>query len=271
VTSRRAVLAAGLALAATPAFAIDPGVSSGAYKDDEADLAFTHAVAVERDNTEGLLDHAREIRVALTDREIPASALYGQAFPPIWFMAKAGQVKGVMLSFDPDDRTGMVVTILAQPEPGYSLTNLTISRSEGLWKRLDVSATRIGGELDPEASEKMTARFSAPVFRDAVVADLKGPAAAASEPTQAVLARAQAIARGDLEAARALSTETSGARLKELPPEAAPMIRREMPKLVARLKSVRRVVVREQTAVIFLGPREYATVARENGVWKVAD
>jgi hypothetical protein len=268
---RRLVLAGGLAFVAGPAFAIDPGVASGGYKDDETDVAFTHAIALERDNTEGLMDHARVYRVALTDREVPVSALYGQAFPPIWHMATRGQVKGVLIKIDPDDRTAIVVTVLAPPEPGYSLANITISNSEGLWARLDASATRINGDLKPEASEKLTVHFSAPVFNDRVVADLKGPAAAAAEPTKAILARAEAIVRGDMAAALALSTEASGARLRELPPEAAPMIRRELPKLVARLKSARRVVVREQTAVIFLGPNEYATAVRQDGVWKVAD
>lgn len=268
---RRALIAGGLALAAAPAFAIDPGVASGGYKDDEADVAFEHAIALERDNTEGLLDSAREIRVALTDREVPLSALYGQSFPPIWHMAMKGEVKGVLITIDPDDRTAVVVTVLAPPEPGYSLGTLTISNSEGLWKSLDVSATRVSGELNPDASEKLTARFSAPIFRDAVVADVKGPAAATAEPTKVVLARAEAMLRGDIAAAVALSTEAGGARLKDLPPEAAPMIRRELPKMVARLKAARRVVIREQTAVIFLAPKEYATAVRVDGVWKVAD
>ena len=45
---RRAVLAAGLALAAAgPALAIDPGTASGHYRDDDFDVAFSHAVALE--------------------------------------------------------------------------------------------------------------------------------------------------------------------------------------------------------------------------------
>ncbi|MCW5758630.1 MAG: hypothetical protein KIS90_02520 [Phenylobacterium sp.] len=104
-----------------------------------------------------------------------------------------------------------------------------------------------------------------------MVADIKGLAAVTAEPTGVVLARAEAMIRGDMAAAMALSTEAGAARLKDLPPEAAPMIRRELPKMVARLKAARRVVVREQTAVIFLGPKEYASTVRVDGVWKVAD
>ncbi|MCW5758631.1 MAG: hypothetical protein KIS90_02525 [Phenylobacterium sp.] len=47
--------------------------------------------------------------MALTDREVPPSALYGQSFPPIWHMARRGEVKGVLIEFDPDDRTAVVV------------------------------------------------------------------------------------------------------------------------------------------------------------------
>lgn len=268
---RRTVLGLGAALAARPAFAIDPGVVAGGYRDDQAEVGFTHAVAVERDNTEGLLDSDREIRLALTDRDVPARALFGQAFPPIWWMAAQGQVRGVLLSFDPADRTGMVVTVLARPEPGASLANISITNTEGLWDRLEVSPTRIVGALRKEASETLAATFSAPVFRDRLVADLKGPAAAASEPAQAVLARAQALARGDMAAARSLSTAESAAGLDGFSPETLALAKREIPKLIARLKAVKRVVVREQTAVVFLGPREYATATREGGVWKVAD
>lgn len=268
---RRLVLAGGLSLAAAPAFAIDPGVASGGYKDADADVTFTHAIALERDNTEGLMEYAREVRVALTDREVPVSALHGQGFPPIWHMATKGQVKGVLMSINPEDRTGLVATILAPPEPGYSLATMTISGTEGLWERLDVAATRISGEIRPGMHEKLECRFSAPVFNDRVVSDLKGAAAATCEPAQAILARAQALIRGDVPAAIALSTEASGARLGDLPPSTITLIKREVPKLVARLKTVRRAVIREQTAVVFLGPREYATTAREGGVWKVAD
>jgi hypothetical protein len=268
--ARRALIAAGLALTAGRAFALDPGVVTGRYKDDDNDIVLTHAIALDVDNTEGLLDRPRELRVLLSDREIPIAALYGQAFPPVWFMATKGQVRGVLLAFDPADRSKLLMTLLAPPEPGYSLATTTISY-EGLWSRLEVNPTRMAGELNPDAIEHLTARFSAPVFTNAVVADLKGPAAAASEPVQAVMARAQAIARGDMAAAAALSTASSAARLQDFPPETMALARKELPKLIARLKTVKRVVVRRETAVILLGPHEFVSVSREGGVWKAAD
>jgi len=268
---RRAVLTAGLAFAASPALAIDAGTSAGRYKDDEFDVTFSHAVALDMDNTEGLLDSPREMRVLLTDRELPVSVLYGQSFPPVWHMAQAGEVKGLMLRFDPANREAILVTVLAKPEPGYSLSNTTLSRSDGIWSRLEVAPTRAVGELKPEASEKLQLRFSAPVFTNAVEADLKGPPAGASEPAKVLIARAEAIVRGDLAAAAALSTEASAARLSEMPPEFRKMAAKELPKLIARLKAAKRAVIRRETAVVMLGPGEYASAARVGGVWKAAD
>ncbi|WP_296597184.1 hypothetical protein [Phenylobacterium sp.] len=269
---RRALLAAAAALAAAgPAVAIDAGTAAGRYRDDDVDVSFSHAVALELDNTEGLLDTPREMRVLLTDRELPASVLYGQSFPPVWTMAQQGEVQGLLLRFDPADRKAVVLTILAKPEPGYSLSTVTLSNSDGVWTRLDVAQTRIVGELRPDASEKAQLKFSAPVFTNPVEADLKGPAAAASEPVRVLVARAEAMAKGDFATAAALSTEASAARMKDLPPEFRKMAARELPKLVARLKATKRVVIRRETAVVMLGPGEYASAARVGGIWKAAD
>jgi len=268
---RRLFIAASLASAATPALAIDTGTASGRFRDDEFDVSFSHAIALEMDNTEGRLDSAKELRVLLTDQELPISVLYGDAFPPVWYMAKDGKVKGLLLTFDPTNRGAIVITVLAKPEPGYSLSNLTISNSEGLWSRLEITPTRVVGELRADASEKAQLRFSAPVFTNAVEADLKGPAAAASEPVKVLIARAEAIAKGDMTAAAALSTEASAARLADVPPEFKKMLAKELPKLIVRLKATKRVVIRRETAMVMLGPGEYANVRKVDGVWKASD
>jgi len=269
---RRAVLAAGFALAAAgPALAIDPGTASGHYRDDEFDITFSHAVALEIDNTEGLLDSPRELRVLLTDRPLPVSVLYGQAFPPVWQMAQRGEVRGLLLRFDPANREAILITVLAKPEPGYSLSNTTMSDSSGIWARLEAGPTRVVGELKPDASDKAQFSFSAPVFTNAVEADLKGRAAAASEPVKVLIARLEAIGRGDLAAAAALSTPASGARLGDMPPEFKKMFAKALPELLARLRAPKRVIIRRETAVVMLGPGEYASAARVEGLWKAAD
>lgn len=268
---RRGLLAAGLALAATPALAIDAGAATGRYKDDALDITFSHAIALAMDNAEGLLDSASELRVLLTDREVPLSVLCGHAFPPVWYMAKEGEVRGLLLTFDPTKRDGMVVTVMAEPEPGDSLANISLSNSAGLWERLEISPTRVMGELKEDVSEAARFRFSAPVFTNAVEADLKGPAAAASEPVKVLIARAEAILKGDMATAAALSTEASAARMAEVSPEFRAMLAKALPEIVALLRTAKRVIVRRETAMVMLGPGEYANVVKVGGAWKASD
>jgi hypothetical protein len=79
---------AGLALvAAAPALALDPGTAAGHYNGDGAKLGFTHAIALAQDDAEGLLDHGPQVRVLLSQEDVPPAALYGIAFPPVRQMA----------------------------------------------------------------------------------------------------------------------------------------------------------------------------------------
>lgn len=274
---RRELLAAGLALAAGqalgtgPALAIDRGVASGRYKDADAELTFSHALALDMDNAEGMLDSDRRLRILLSDREVPLSAICGLAFPPVWSMARAGTLRGLLLEFDPSDRTALHVVVLAPPTPPYSLSTVSISNTEGLWSRLEVGSARVAGELKPEASDRMSFQFSAPVFTDAVEADLKGAAVQTSEPVKVLLARTDAIRCGDWAAARALSTESSAAVFDEMPAE----LRQEAPRfaveLAQRLRTAKRVVIRRETAAIILDKGEWTSLVRVGGVWKAAD
>ena len=269
--ARRLVLAAGLALAAGPALAIDPGRAVGRYRRDEDEIAFSHAIALSLDNVEDLSTRKTEMRVLLSDREMPVSAIVGLAFPPVWRMARSGALRGLLLEFDPGDRTRLNAVALAKPEEGYSLASISMSDSSGLWSRLDIGATRIEAELKVGASETMDFRFDAPIFNNAVVADLRGAEAQASEPVKVVLARAEALVRGDLPAIAGLSTDDSAAGLAAMPPEMMKLARAEMPRLARRLKAVQRVVIRRESAAVMIGPGEWASLVLVNGAWKVAD
>lgn len=269
--ARRALLAAGAALAARPAFAIDEGVAHGRYNDDGVDFKVAHAIALAVDNAEGFGDSDKGLRVLLSDRPVPVSAICGLAFPPAWGLAREGKLEGLLLKFDPADRTALVATILTKPEPGYSMTTTTVSNSEGLWKRLEANPTRVLGELKSDASERMVFDFSAPVFTNAVEADLKGPAAAASEPVKVLLARAEAIGRADWKAAAALSTEDGARNFDTIPPELEKQAPKMAAQMVRQLRAPKRVVIRRETAAVMLGEGEWASVARVDGVWKASD
>ena len=268
--TRRLVMAAGLAALSRPAWALDPGVASGSFAHDGVKLSFSHAIALSQDNTEGLLDNGPQIRVVLSDVEVPIAALYGIAFPPVLGLARSQAVRGVMLEFAPKAPTAMHVTVLSKPqELGASLTSISLSNSQGVFKRLDAGAARVAGDYDGADGGDFKFNFSAPVFTDPVQADLKGPAAQASEQIRVLIARAQALQRGDLPAALALSSQGSDLKSHSAGgPEAgwSPQI----PQMIKELKAVKRVVVRQSTAVALQGGGSWASLVLENGAWKVA-
>jgi hypothetical protein len=266
----RITLAAALALAAAPALALDPGTASGEFSRDGVKVAFSHAVALSQDNTEGLLDHGPQIRVVLSDVEVPAAQLYGLVFPPVIGMARKQTVHGVMLEFNPKDPTFMHVTVLAKPgDPDASLTNISLSNSGGVLKALSATATRVAANYPGDGESDFKFTVSAPLFTDPVTADLRGPDAQKSEQIRVLIARAEAIARGDLAAAKALSVD--GSDIGALPPAVLKQIAKAAPEMIKQLKGVKRVVVRQATAVALQGDGSWSSLVLENGAWKVAD
>jgi hypothetical protein len=263
-------MALAVAVCAGPAFALDPGTASGHYTRDGVRLNFTHAIALSQDNTEGLLDHGAQVRVLLSAEDVPIGALYGIVFPPVRALARQGKVHGVLLEFDPADKTQLHVTVLVPPkEPGEFAANISLSSSSGLWKKLTTSPTRIGGDYDAGSDGDFAFTFSAPVFTDPVQADLKGPAAQASDQVKVLLTRAQAIGRADLAAALAVSSKDSG--LREAPPGAIKEAAKEAPAMIKQIKAIKRVVVRRETAVALMGEGSWQSLVLEDGVWKIAD
>lgn len=269
--SRRHALALAAAAAAGPAFATDPGKAQGRYAADGVDIKVTHAVALEMDNVEGFPDAQKGYRVLLSDREVPISALYGLSFPPAWRMARAGQLNGLLLRFDPADRNSLVVTALAKRNDGYQPATISLSNSGGVWKRLEASGARIAGELSPSASQGLQFDFTAPVFTNPVEADLRGPAAQASEPVKVLLARAEAFGRGDMKAAGALSTPEVAAELADYSPEIRKMAPALAEQVIREARVTRRVVIRRETASVMLSPNSWSSLTKVDGAWKVAN
>jgi hypothetical protein len=266
-----AAVLAGLALAtAAPAAALEPATASGHYTGDGAKLSFSHAVVLGQDDAEGLLDHGPQVRVLLSQEDVPVSALYGIAFPPVRQMAKAGQVHGVLLEFSPKDKTSLQVTVLSPPtEPGEFMHSLSLSRTSGLWKKLDAAETRVSGDYDGAGDPDLVFSFSAPIFTDPVQSDLKGPEAANSEFVKLLIMRAQLMAKGDLAGAKALSVK--GSQIADMPPQMLKAMASEIPQVIKQYRAAKRVVVRKETANVLLGEHSWASFVREDGVWKIAD
>jgi hypothetical protein len=258
-------------LVAAPAFAIDPGIASGRFHGEAGEIMFSHSIALRQGNEEGLIDANRTMRVVLSDVEVLPRALQGIAFLPVEAMAKAGELRGLLLQFDPADRSSMLVTILAKPSEGASLATITLTDTSGLWKKLNVAATRIGGDIDHEAADYgFTASFSAPVFENKVTADLKGPAAQASEQVRLLIAREQAFARGDLDAAKAMTSTQGRALFDTLPPEYLAELRKAAPASIADYRRIARVVVRGESAVAILPEAaSWQSFTRDEGKWLI--
>jgi hypothetical protein len=270
--SLRVFLAGLMLLGAGSAYALDLGGASGRYDRDKVRIEVSHAIALRQDNTEGLLDNGPQVRVLLSDRDVPIQALYGVAFPPVRAMARKGELRGLLLEFDPADRNTLRITILAKPDdPTEFAPSLSLSDSNGLWRRLTVDASHVEGDFQSSDGPDFAFSFSAPIQTDPVVADLKGPAALSSEQVRVLTARAQAIGRGDLQAALSLSTRQAGADLQTIPPAELKQASAAMAQMIKSLKSVRRVVVRKSSAVVIMPGGDFSTLAFEDGAWKVAD
>ena len=257
---------------AGPAFALGLGAASGRYVRDKTHIEVSHAIALMQDNAEGLLDHGPQMRVLLSDRDVPIEALDGIAFPPVRAMAQKGDLRGLLLEFDPADRKSLRITILAKPDdPTEFAPTLSLSDSNGLWRRLTADAAHVEGDFQASDGSDIAFSFSAPVSTDPVVADLKGAAALSSEQVRVLTARTQALARGDLAAALALTSRQAGADLKDAAPAELKQLSGPMAELLKALKGVTRVVVRKRSAVAIMPGGDVSSLVFEDGGWKVAD
>src|SRR5205823_5946401 len=104
---------------------------------------------------------------------------------------------------------------------------------------------------------------------------LIGKAAIASQPVAVLRAKMDAFIRGDLAAARKLSSRRAQARLDRLPREVWQQIRamskREGASQKKALANVQRVVFRGDHAIVIISKNEWATVVKEDGKWRSDD
>ncbi|HEU0172666.1 MAG TPA: hypothetical protein VFV58_00255 [Blastocatellia bacterium] len=261
------------------------GVARGSLRVNEKSITLRHAYAHLHDNAEGLLDQTERFRVLFTDREVPPNALDGIGFLPVMDLARRGQVQGLLFEMDPDDPNNVVMTTLLPPSgQGRFLIRQTINVTGGdlfkdwtLTDRRIVGATEHRGEREPGLSDfpaiSYSVQFDAPVFNEPQIsADLKGRAALDSPEARLLSAKADALAKGDFEAAQKASTERAnhwnqaflaGAKADSLTKKAA--------ELKKALQKIQRVVERGDRAVAILSGKQWFTFVREGGEWKSDD
>ena len=263
----------------------EPGTVKGSLRVNDKNISLRYAYAHLHDNAEGLLDDAERFRVLLTDREVPPNALDGIAFLPVMELAKQGQVQGLMFEMDPEDPNNVVMTLLQPPSgPGRFLIRQTINVSgQDLFKDWKLTDKRVAGAIERRGEREpgladfpaisYSVQFDAPIFNEPkVTADLKGKAAQDSPQARLLSAKADALAKGDFEAAQKVCTDRAnrfnqsflvGAKPASLSKQAA-----EMKK---SLQKIQRVVERGDRSVVILPNKQWFTFVREGGEWKSDD
>ncbi len=277
-----AIVGAALPL---PAHAIDPGSAEGTMTSDGVTVGLRHALALFYGNEEGLLD-GPEIRLLLSDREVPVAALSGPILDRLEQLARKGEVRGLVLRLDPQQPATAPIgsTVLLSPaDPERSLTFLELTGGAALedWRLTDTRASgrlafSIAGDT-PADSVTVQATFSAPRFRDEVTARLTGAMAADSAPAQALIRWNEALHRGDIETLRVLSSDDKYAELlafrAEVGDEALRKVVATEPNGEALKRQIREVVVRGERAFIIMTDdddvRNFAATTRIGERWVI--
>lgn len=271
------------------AYAIDQGTAQGTLTVNTETIALTHSYAHLHDNAEGLLSRPKELRVVLSDREIPYQSLRGLVFLAVEDMARENRVRGLLLTFDPKDQGRVAVTLLMQPvRVGQSLMSLTLSvTGQELFKKFILSNVRVTGEMEhadtrssgDEDLPKLTfaVKFSAPLFHELpVTAIFTGKKAHNSPQVKVYREKIDALKKGDFEAVKRLSSERANRRDAAMLAHMDDQTKKASAAEAAAdfeksLKHIKRVVVREDSAVVIFSEKEWATFVREGGEWKAGD
>jgi hypothetical protein len=277
-----------LVLPPGPASAIDPGTADGWLQVNTKTIPLRHSYAHLHDNTEGLLDRTRELRIVLSDREIRESALSGMVGLPVQDMAKKGTVQGLLIRLDPSSPSSMQITLLYPPaNPEASLLTQTIGGTGArVLKEFKMMGQRVSGAIenhDRSGSGSVdlpklaySVKFSAPLFREApITGNLKGKEAASSPLVKILRKKASALAKGDFDAVRKLSSRDSYRRLEpflaQLGPDAKTFAAQAAVDLEKSLSQIDRVVVRGERASVIFADKQWTAFIREDGEWKCDD
>lgn len=277
-----------LLISSQVAQAIDTGTLSGTLRIGDEVVELKEVYAHFHDNAEGLLDRPKEMRIVLSDRPIPQESLRGIAFLPVTRLAREGKVVGLLLQFDPKDQHRMVVTLLRKPsQPGKSLMTLSlIDTEQNLFKKLKISETRVEGEIDYAETPKADSEglpslsysviFSAPRFHEMPVTDdLKGKAAQSSPQVKILREKAKALGKGDFAAVSKLTSEAANRRneaiMEQMGDQIAAISKEAAVDLEKSLKTIQRVIVRGDRAVVIFANKGWTNFVKEGGQWKSDD
>jgi hypothetical protein len=266
---RTLILACLLALSPAPLMA--QSTTTGTYAEGDVTIHLSHGVALRKDDSEGILFDEAGIWVLLSNAEAGPSALAGGLFPPVYDMAKEGNLQGLLFVIKPGDHNALSISVLAtQDHDQGSFRTLSLSRTPALWEKLAVGPHRISGTL---ISGETHFSFDLPIAENTITADLRGAAAQASPQLAALMANARAWIAGDFDAVKATVSRRKQAEIDgytaaqrtQLAAQAGP----DMKALLAAKPKLDRVVVRGDTASIKTPDGSAYDFTREDGLWKL--
>jgi hypothetical protein len=275
-----------LMLASSPVHAIDPGFARGSLRVGSETIQLTHSYAQLHDNAEGVLEHPREMRVLIVDREVDQNVLNGLVFLPVRAMAQEDKVRGLLITLDPNDRSKALVTVLYPPQDlPTTLITRTLMSTGCVMKKLNLSENRITGEIEekePHASGfsdlpsiTYATTFSAPLFHEPKVTEaLKGQAARNSPQLKVLKAAAVALKKADFDTLRKLYTEQANQRTEAILAQGAAgaeLAKQAGKEMESSLDKVRRVVVRNNRAVVIFSNKSWNVFERVAGEWKIGE
>jgi hypothetical protein len=260
-----------LALAPVAAIATIDAQVEASLTYQGAVVKLDHVLIVRHGNEENRPD-GPELRIFLSDRDIPltvaaaANTLTAQAY------ARRGGFTGVVIVADPIGRTSNTVTYLLHA-PGLAAGASVSSTDTDALSQFHVGADRASGAVALDSGDlKLTARFDAPVAANPITADLKGPAALASAPARALIACTAAIHSVDMDAAAKYDTAARMQDLSDFRAQAGEQAFGEAlkgaPDAEGVAKTLTRVIVRGPNASAVLGEGTVAELVLEGDGWK---
>lgn len=246
-------------------------------------IPLTHFSAHLHDNAEGQLQFRKELRILLSDREVPADALNGMVLDiPVEAMAKAGEIRGLLIKLDPDDLGEALVELLLKTDnPMQPRVTQTLSSSKkDVIKNFAMTGKTVSGEIERmDSGESAFAdmptmsyfvRFKAQVTNEpAITADLKGKDAQNSPFAKLVYKKGDVLEKGDIGALKAMTSKQANIRNEVFlnNPEFHAGAKSFGAEMKDSIKSITRLVERGKRAVLILEDGSMNFV-KEGNEWK---
>ncbi|MEO8523783.1 MAG: hypothetical protein ABI460_03590 [Caldimonas sp.] len=244
-------------------------------------IRISHVAAQMHDNVEGVVD--MPLRIVFSDRPLPPGALDGGMALGVHQLARAGQLRGLMLRIDPAKPNQASLVLLDKPadaRTGLAFASVSSSNEPAI-AGLKMSGTSVSGSLvkaefgEPPAALSYSLRFDTPLLREpAVTADLQAPALQSSVEFKLASAYAEAMARGDLKAVRGAASKAMRAEIDAMVAAAGESVAVERMKkggvaARAQLAKFKRMVERGSRAMLVVDNDRYLTLSKEDGEWKM--